>query len=330
MNRGLWKRCLLGTILLLMGSWRLIGQLAPAGIPVNGMAAVVNDHVITYQEIQLSARRAVEAAMRQGRFREDELRQKEQEILRDSLDQLIDRRLILDEFTKSGYSLPDSVVNEIIQAQMREQFGDRVTLMKTLRKMGQRYEEYRQDQKEAFIIHSMTMKNVNQNVFVSPTRIEKYYAANTERFKQEERAKIRMIVIDKSKHAIGEPMKIAEEAEKRVKAGEDFSKVADEVSDDARRFKGGDRGWVENKDSDLRKELRSFVFAAKSGDVSGIQDLGGAIFITKVEERKSAGMRPLSEVRNEIEQTLKSEEMERLRKQWVARLRKNSFIRYFN
>ena len=114
MNRGLWKRCLLGTILLLMGSWRLIGQLAPAGIPVNGMAAVVNDHVITYQEIQLSARRAVEAAMRQGRFREDELRQKEQEILRDSLDQLIDRRLILDEFTKSGYSLPDSVVNEII------------------------------------------------------------------------------------------------------------------------------------------------------------------------------------------------------------------------
>jgi hypothetical protein len=41
-------------------------------------------------------------------------------------------------------------------------------------------------------------------------------------------------------------------------------------------------------------------------------------------------MRTLSEVRNEIEQTLKSEEMERLRKQWVARLRKNSFIRYFN
>jgi peptidyl-prolyl cis-trans isomerase SurA len=330
MNRGLWKRCLLGAILLLVGSWQSVGQLAPTGIPINGMAAVVNDHVITYQEIQVSARRAVEAAMRQGRFREDELRQKEQEILRDSLDQLIDRRLILDEFTKAGYSLPDSVVNEIIQAQMREQFGDRVTLMKTLRKMGQRYEEYRQDQKEAFIIHSMTMKNVNQNVFISPTRIEKYYSANTDRFKQEERAKIRMIVIDKSKHAIGEPMKIAEDTEKRIKAGEDFAKLADEVSDDARRFKGGDRGWVENKDSDLRRELRTFVFGAKSGDVSGIQDLGGAIFITKVEERKAAGMRPLSEVRNEIEQTLKSEEMERLRKQWVARLRKNSFIRYFN
>ena len=315
---------------MFLGATAALGQLAPAGIPVNGMAAVVNDHVITYQEIQISARRAIEAAMRQGRFREDELRKKEQEILRDSLDQLIDRQLILDEFTKAGYSLPDSVVNEIIQLQMREQFGDRVTLMKTLKKMGQRYEEYRQDQKEAFIIHSMTMKNVNQNVFVSPTRIEKYYAGNPERFKQEERAKIRMIVIDKSKHAVGEPKTIAEEAERRIKAGEDFAKIADEISDDARRFKGGDRGWVENKDSDLRRELRTFVFGAKAGEVSGIQDLGGAIFITKVEERKAAGMRTLSEVRNEIEQTLKSEEMERLRKQWVARLRKNSFIRYFN
>ena len=319
-----------GVLLLILGCLPVFAQLAPAGIPVNGMAAVVNDHVITYQEIQISARRAIEAAMRQGRFREEELRKKEQEILRDSLDQLIDRQLILDEFTKAGYSLPDSVVNEIIQAQMREQFGDRVTLMKTLKKMGQRYEEYRQDQKEAFIIHSMTIKNVNQNVFVSPTRIEKYYAANMDRFRQEERAKIRMIVIDKSKHAVGEPEKIAQEAEKRIKAGEDFAKLADEVSDDARRFKGGDRGWVENKDSDLRKELRTFVFGAKAGDVSGIQDLGGAIFITKVEERKAAGMRSLSDVRNEIEQTLKSEEMERLRKQWVARLRKKSFIRYFN
>ena len=65
-----------------------------------------------------------------------QLKKKEQEILRDSLDQLIDRQLILDEFTKAGYSLPDSVVNEIIQTQMREQFGDRVTLMKTLKKMG--------------------------------------------------------------------------------------------------------------------------------------------------------------------------------------------------
>lgn len=306
------------------------GQSLPVGTPVTGMAAVVNDHVITFQEIQLSARRAMEAAVRQSRMREDQLRQREREILRDSLEQLIDRQLILDEFTTAGYNLPDSIINDVVQDQIRTEFGDRVTLMKTLRKMGQTYESFREEQREAFIIHSMTLKNVNQNVFISPRKIELYYEANTNKFHQDEQAKIRMIVIDKSKHAAGEPVKMGEEIVKRLGEGEDFAKLADEFSDDARRFKGGERGWIEDKDSDLRKELREFVFKAQPGEVSPVKDLEGAVFVIKVEERKPAGMRSLSDVRTEIEQTLKTAELERLRKQWIAKLRKKSFIRYFN
>ena len=93
--------------------------------------------------------------------------------------------------------------------------------------------------------------------------------------------------------------------------------------------RGGDRGWIENKDSDLRSELREFVFAAQPGAVSDAIDLDGAVFMIKVEERKSAGMRPISEVRDEVEQMLRNLEKERLRKQWMARLRKKSFIAYY-
>jgi peptidyl-prolyl cis-trans isomerase SurA len=139
-----------------------------------------------------------------------------------------------------------------------------------------------------------------------------------------------MIVIDKSKHGAGEPVKMADTILKRLGDGEDFAKLADEFSDDARRFKGGDRGWIEDKDSDLREELREFVFRAKPGEVSPVKDLEGAVFIIKVEERKPAGMRTLNEARAEIEQTLKATELERLRKQWIAKLRKKSYIRYFN
>jgi parvulin-like peptidyl-prolyl isomerase len=330
MQNRFWRSVVIyvGALLLV---WRpTVAQSPPAGVPITGIAAVVNDHVITFQDVQIAARRAMEAAVRQSRMREDQLRQREKEILRDSLDQLIDRRLILDEFITAGYNLPDSIINDVVQSQIREEFGDRVTLMKTLRKMGQTFEDFREDQRDAFIIHSMTMKNVNQNVFISPRKIELYYEANTNRFRQEEKAKIRMIVIDKSRHALNEPDQIAAEVQKRVAAGEDFAKLADEFSDDARRFKGGDRGWVEDKDSDLRKELRKFVFSAKPGEVSPTLNLDGAEFIVKVEERKEAGMKPLSEARLEIEQTLKTEEMERLRKQWIAKLRKKSFISYFN
>lgn len=322
-------------IALLVGGWAASlapsrAQSEPAAIPFTGIAAIVNDHVITFQDVQMSARRALEVASRQMRLREDQRRQRELELMKDSLEQLIDRRLILDEFASAGYHLPESIVNAVVDDLIREEFQDSVTFKKTLRRMGQRFESFRDDQRDAFIIRSMTMKHVNQNVFISPRKIEVYYEANTNKFRQEEQAKIRMIVIDKARHGPNEPAQMAAEISRRLADGEDFAKLADEFSDDARRFKGGDRGWVQNKDSDLRKELRDFVFQAQPGAVSPTQNLDNAVFIVKIEERKEAGMRSLSEVRTEIEQTLQAAEMERLRKQWISRLRKKSFIRYFN
>jgi hypothetical protein len=37
----------------------------------------------------------------------------------------------------------------------------------------------------------------------------------------------------------------------------------------------------------------------------------------------------LSEVREEVEQTLKSVETERLRKKWIAKLKAKSLVKYF-
>ena len=175
----------------------------------------------------------------------------------------------------------------------------------------------------------MTRKNVTQTLVISPKRIEKFYQENLSRYQVGDRAKVRVIVVEKARHARGEPMRIATEATRRARAGEEFGKLADELSDDARRNKGGDRGWVENKESDLRKELRDFVFQGKAGDVSDPIDAEGAIFVVKIENRELAHQRPLSEVREEVEQTLKSVETERLRKKWIAKLKAKSLVKYF-
>lgn len=298
-------------------------------VPVTGVAAVVNSHVITVKSVEEYAARAIEAARRQFMARPEQFYQRRQEIMRDSLEQLVERYLILDEFSSAGYNMPEGIINDWVDEQTRRMFGDRLTLMKTLRQVGESYQDYWNEQRDSFIISQMTVKNVNQNVFISPRKIERYYEMNTNKFNVEETAHVRMIVIDKSRHALGEPMKIAAEVMAKLKAGEDFAKLADQFSDDARRIKGGDRGWIEDKDSDLRSELRRFVFTATPGSVSDIIDLDGAVFIVKVEERKGAGMRSVSDVRDELEVMLQNLEKERLRKQWIARLRKKSFVAYY-
>jgi hypothetical protein len=48
-----------------------------------------------------------------------------------------------------------------------------------------------------------------------------------------------------------------------------------------------------------------------------------------VEERKSSQVRPLLDVANDIEKTLRVQEQARLQKQWIDGLKKKTFIRYF-
>ena len=86
---------------------------------------------------------------------------------------------------------------------------------------------------------------------------------------------------------------------------------------------------VENKDSDLCKELRDFAFNAKAGDLSPVIETEGAVFLVKVEALEQARVRPLTEVRDDVEATLKGVERERLRKKWINKLRTKAFIRYF-
>jgi peptidyl-prolyl cis-trans isomerase SurA len=326
-----WKRF----VLALLAAAAFVLPIRAAGTELlNGVAAIVNESVITFDDVNLFTRRAIKGLENQllPRGKTAEFDQRRQTVLRDGLEQLIERDLIIHEFKTAGYNLPESIIDDVVSARVKEEFGDRLTLTKTLHERNQTFESFRKDERDAFVVSQMTIKNINQNLVISPKKIERFFSENQEKYRVGDRAKVRMILIDKSRHAVGEPKKIADEVLAKAKAGADFGKLADESSDDARRFKGGlrgDQGWVENKDSDLRKELRDFAFNANIGDLSPVIETDGAIFLLKVEAREQARVRPLTEVRDDVEATLKGVERERLRKKWINKLRSKAFVRYF-
>jgi peptidyl-prolyl cis-trans isomerase SurA len=93
------------------------------------------------------------------------------------------------------------------------------------------------------------------------------------------------------------------------------------------RRDGGLWGWVEK--SVLAPELAEAAFTLKPGEVSDVIRIGNAHFILLVEDKRTAHNKSLSEVRNEIENRLLTEERARLEKQWIERLKKKTFVRYF-
>lgn len=77
----------------------------------------------------------------------------------------------------------------------------------------------------------------------------------------------------------------AEEVLKRVKAGEDFGKLAQEFSTDGSKEKGGDLGWFGH--GDMVPEFEQAAFALKPGETSDIVESKFGYHIIRVDERRT-------------------------------------------
>ena len=79
----------------------------------------------------------------------------------------------------------------------------------------------------------------------------------------------------------------------------------------------------------MREDLAKVAFSLKPGELSDVLELPEGCYIMKVEEFHPAHTKPLNEVRGEIEKALEAEQRQRLRKQWIERLKAKAFIRLF-
>jgi parvulin-like peptidyl-prolyl isomerase len=139
---------------------------------------------------------------------------------------------------------------------------------------------------------------------------------------------LRMIVLNKSSPDDTNTLALAHEILSRITGGANFQEMATIYSQGSQQHQGGDWGWVER--SVLRKELADPAFSLKTGQVSGVIETPDSDYIMLVEDRKPAQVRPLSDVRDEIEKILQTQEQARLQKDWIDGLKKKTFIRYFS
>jgi peptidyl-prolyl cis-trans isomerase SurA len=296
---------------------------------VDGVLAVINDTVITRQQVGDFITPAIESLQRQNAGQPDTvLQQKLAGVINDGLEQLVERQLILHDFDTEGYRMPDSYLEQLVQDRIRELYSDRVTLMKTLQAQGETFEQFRQNVRDQAVATFMRSKNVAQEIIISPYKVENYYRAHTNDFAVEDQIKLRMIVLNKSSADETNTAKLAREIHAQILAGATFAEMASIYSQDSLRSQGGDRGWIER--SVLRAELADPAFALQPGQVSDVVETPSTCYLMFVEEKRPAHVKPLDNaVRNEIEQTLRAQEQTRLEKQWIAKLKAKTFILYF-
>ena len=294
---------------------------------LNGVVAIVNDSVITAQEVysileQELPRLRFQYANQPAKLRE-EYSKKEAAVL----DMLIERQLVLADYKSAGFNIPETLVDDQFQQDVISKFGDRVAFVKTLQKEGKTIEEAKKEFRDMLIINIMSAQKIRNQVTISPFKIERYYGENQDKFAVEDQVKLRMIILPMQKGGDPAVIEKANDILRQIKEGASFESMAKQHSAGVQAKDGGMMGW--NGRKELRKELIDSAFALEPGAISASIVTEDAVFILKVEEAKPAHVRPIAEVRDEIEQTLQSEESAQRRKHWIDGIRAKAFVRLF-
>src|SRR5947209_4740083 len=229
-------------VVLLAGmgfSSSLCAELKLKNYPGNYVAAIVNETIITRGQVEEFTGRAIEPLFRIYQ-KEDELEKKVIEVLSEGLEELVENRLILDDFKASGARVPDAMVDDEIKDQIRQHFQNRASLIHDLQKDGRTSESYRQQIRERMILDFMRHKNVSSAILISPQKIERYYATNLHRFQLGNQVKLRMVVLKCSADSpLDEARKLALEISNKIDGGASFSEMATIHSEGSEQKQGG-------------------------------------------------------------------------------------------
>ncbi|HPA19899.1 MAG TPA: peptidyl-prolyl cis-trans isomerase [Verrucomicrobiae bacterium] len=310
----------------------------PAAAITDGVAAVVNGKVITFSDVKRYVGESEQQLVDLG-LRGEELVNRVKELRLDALRALIDRALIIQEWDSKGLTLPEKITDDRVDEIVRTNFGgDRAAFIRTLQAAGKTYEGFRREQKENIIVQAMTQKFVQEEVVISPYKIEQYYQKKASELRTDDEVKLRMIFLnprfkEKRTQADGttvevDPQKVlAEELRAKLDAGADFADLARSFTEGTHKSDGGDWGWVSRKT--LRKELAEVAFGMFPGQHSKVIETDNGYYIIKVEDSRKGRVPPLEEIRPEIEKMILVDERKARRDEWVNTLRQKAYIKMF-
>ena len=222
------------------------------------------------------------------------------EILRAALDQLITYQVMKQEAAARKVAVTDADLDSRVK-QMQGKMNDE-QFTKALADRSTTAEQLRADARVDMMIDKMMEGELSSIAAATEPEAKAFYDQNPDKFKQGEAIRASHILVMVKSDA-DDPTKAKARAKiddllKRVKAGEDFSKLARENSDDGSKDQGGDLGFFSK--GQMVPAFDQAAFALKPGEVSEVVTTQFGHHIIKLVERKDATVVPYDKVQPQI------------------------------
>jgi peptidyl-prolyl cis-trans isomerase C len=248
------------------------------------------------------------------------------------LDQRVTQALLLNEGTSLTIPDLDKQVDERVK-QLKSRFKDQKEFEGRLSQMGITEDKIRKDVKDQITINEVFKKAVPQPADPAPQEIEKFYKENPKYFAEPKQVKVSHVLVKVEPNATAQEKadkkKQIEKARARVAKGEDFAKVAKEVSEDpGSAANGGALGdfFPEGK---MVPEFDKVAFNSKLNDISPVFESSFGFHFLKVTDIKQARQVPLQEATPMISKYLKQKQQKTSVETYIAKLKTNADVKLF-
>ena len=294
---------------------------------VDRVAAVVNNDIITLSELQKRAAPEITRVAQESSGTERS--QKQSVVMKKALDAMIDEKLVDSELRELKVSISDKEVEAAVEEVKKSYNLTEEQLSEAVAKEGLTLAEYREQMRKQIARYKLINEKVRKNIKVSDADVKSEYDRMMRSEGEDYEVHIRHILIAVPRNA---PQAQVEEARRKAVAiavearqpGVDFAELAKKRSEGSSSSDGGDLGFF--KRGTMVPEFEKVAFSLKTGEVSEPVRTQFGWHVLKLEEIRKLGMKPLVEVRPEIEERLRRQQAERLTTQYMETLRQAAVV----
>ncbi|MBN1296140.1 peptidyl-prolyl cis-trans isomerase [bacterium] len=226
---------------------------------------------------------------------------------------------------------PEEVDSTIQSIRERSGMVDEAQFKAQLALEGLTLDELRDNLRRQTIVRKVMRREVQSKVRVTEADIKEYWQDNADRYQQKTRIRVAVLMLD-TENAGMLSARLARdkifEIHENLEKGADFAEMVAAHSDGPAKDQGGDIGFLE--EGKALPVIEKAAFNMEKGQFSAPLETSFGYVIVKVLERMDAGLRPLDQVRAEIEETLRSRKVREIEDQWFERERAGTYIQMFD
>lgn len=326
------KRTLLPAVLLISA----LASIGPAEV-LEQILVKVNGEILTKTELEQRQISVLRQRNPQALQDDAGLKQALQEITPRLLVDTVDEMLLVQRGRELGYKMSDEQFRGILDNIKKEnKLETEEQFLAALKQEGMTVDDLRRSIERRMLIDRVQQIEVMQKVGITDEEAKNYYAAHPDEFRTQSTVTLREILVavpvgdGKSVNVAQEEEALAkaEAARARITAGEDFGKVAADVSDAPSKANGGLIGPINR--NELAPALLKLLEELKPGEVTKPLRPERGYQLIKLESVTSSDVQPFDQVRDLIADKVYDEKRRGELVKYLVRLRAQAIIEWKN